>query len=377
MNFEELYGRYRRGEASPEERAAVEEEREKFRLLMEDLDGGEPLLPPEPVQADRAAYRSARRAVRRRAVRMVLLAAAAACILAIGGPAVYRGRVVPWLNEKVYLNPTASTSGLLLTDLEIAVNALNELITPDWTAGGIRVETVGAGQYRLSVQRWREGAGTDWIAGTLDRGTFRFDEALFPYTLFAFVNDTCPFNGHGIPTPEEVLPSLEQLPDYVEVRAAVSFGRDLSMEELSGLLERYPKLQFGWTGVRAADLTQQRLPLVGFYCRRSGYLIDINDDYPYFCLADGGDDPAALESHFKSLLRYAADHPELVNPLLSEDPEAAMHQYFQERLDYVEEHGVRTYGSYVSGSPSELARLCGEADVCGVTIQDLRLTVPG
>ena len=98
----------------------------------------------------------------------------------------------------------------------------------------------------------------------------------------------------------------------------------------------------------------------------------MNEDYPCFWLeAEEQGDGGAMAEHVKALLRYVSDHPELADPIL---PGAAT--YAKDRLDYLEAHGVYTYGVYVLGLPADLAALCREETVCQVLPQDLRLTVP-
>ena len=137
---------------------------------------------------------------------------------------------------------------------------------------------------------------------------------------------------------------LKTLPDYVNVKAALSFQKDLSMEELAALqMKDQNSLPILWVAVRnanyyrnaeigtettdsSADVTRatvqmndsfpaQLLPQVGFEPNGTGiYFEQINNSYPNFELSphlsdtDSKKNGALYESHFQTLLQVMADH---------------------------------------------------------------------
>ena len=368
MGFKDIYERWERGEASPEERAQVEEELEKYRLLTEHLaleEEPEPISPPEEPPA---VYRQAKRALRRRSWWVVGVSVLLACLLILMGVGVWQQWIVPTLEREVFFDPEAETiyPDEMVSDLTIGMDTVIELTCPGLVVGGVQTERTGLGRYDVRIPCWYSWDGEQRaLTGTLDRGDFQFEEPLIGQSIHGFRYSAYPFQYVGEPL-EKVLAGLEELPDYVQTWTAVSFGRDLSMDELAALRQRWPEVRFVWVGVRAAEYDRQRLPLVGFGWEQSGILIDLNDRYPQFFLE--GDDGAALEEHFTSLLRFGADHPELSGLLLSEG-------YLQERLDYVETNGVYTYGVYVIGAPSELVRMGREEpDICDMSVEELWLS---
>lgn len=197
---------------------------------------------------------------------------------------------------------------------------------------------------------------------------------------------------------------LKTLPDYVKVKAALSFQKDLSMVELAALqMKNQNSLPILWVAVRnanyyrnaeigtettdsSADVTgaavqtndsfpAQLLPQIGFEPNGTGiYFEQINNSYPDFELSPHLSDTnskkngALYESHFQTLLRIMADHPDFLKTL---DPYGDLETYYSTVQRFIEENGIKTYGVTVLGSPSEILQFCEQAGIEGIYVEEL------
>lgn len=383
MRFEELYGRYRDGTATEEERAQVEEELAKFRLLADCASEGDELdLPPAPEEAGAGEFRKVKRRLRRRAAGLVLTAVVLACAAVFGGGALWREAVVPFLNEHVYYDPVDKRAYHEAFELSVEFTVLTSLHRADSTAQMVTAENTGLGTYDLTIQERNHLTGEQtYTAAAVDKGRFTFQPDFLRSwnTTNQFTRGTAPFDTfHPGKGPAEMEEKLSGLPDFMELCMAFSFGRDLSMEELAALMERHPELNFYWVGVRNSAPERQYLPLVGFDSNE--YILwedeELLEQYPYLMLYPHDGEPnrgGVYEERFKDMLRYQIDHGELMDMIWSGTP-FVREGYYRDVLDYVSENGVVTYGAYVSGRPADLAGLCREADVEQAALEYARLS---
>ena len=368
VRFEELYERYRTGTATAEEAARVEEELAKFRLFTDHVAQHDELdLPEPPTEAEAREYRAVKRRARRSRRETVRLAVILTCAVLLVG----RLLLWPLLNRFFFYNPQRE-------NLEQAMAVYSSLFFPTRSCSGAYAENTGLGRWEVTLQMG------DWTGG--GRRPARMQGAVHLWDLSfedAFWEGYCPVNqwksagdgGEYAPgqSPAETAKKLRELPDYTQGVLCLSFDRDLSMDELAGLMDTHPDLRVCWVKVRTLEGDGVLLPPTGF--EPDGFIPDTGDGmrerYPWLFPEQHREDAdrgAFYENHFKDLLRYMMDQKQTVWEL-----GGAEHDQYQRALDYVEAHGVQAQGVFVSGRPADLAALCGEEAVSWASLDSIRL----
>jgi hypothetical protein len=355
MNFKEAFEHYKAGTATGEERACVEQELEKNRLISEYL--AEDFTFEVPV-ADIPAgeLKNVKKSIRKRsrniaAVTIVIIAALTLLI---------KFALIPLLNS-LYIDPTAREINGFTYDIDFSLVAYTELHFPGYYYGGTIIDNTGIGQYNMTLYRYDLTKGEEeFVSASLDRNImtapYSFTLSNLPVNIFA--RASTPNYSLDRENREAYEKELEELPDYMNVTAAVSFSEDLTMEQLIDFMNR-GNVSCMWAGIRNSPDGVQRYPLCGMDLTGAGVIYeDVNDTYPAFELSNiSGKETlsaADYETHFTSLLRFLADHPEFLNILKPDTDHAG---YYQSVLDYVTENGVKTYGVMVQGSASEILAL--------------------
>lgn len=323
-------------------------------------------LPPLPDNL--GELKTIRKSLRKRSTATVLTCFLLASALILGAMGA----------EKLLWNPEKDTYNLeYFTDLELELMAYSELFSPAQTVSNVSAERTGFGSYLLTVQIWENFTlmDTNYRTATWKRGEIHYPQGF--WETFA-VNDFARASYPAYPMDEEFIQetyeTLSQLPEYIQVRGAVSFPEDLTMEEL---LEFQATLEDGyiwWVGIRNSPEDEQRYPLCGMKPFTGGHVIDgMNEHYPCFDIK--WFDPTAedLETHFKSLLRFSLDPAE--NGSGVEYLNGYSTGYYQSVLNYVEENGVMTYGCYVVGSPKLFLKLLDSGTASQVWLQQAWIDV--
>lgn len=377
MTFKEAFEHYRQGKASAEELMLVEEELEKNRLIAEYLD--EELTGSEDIPA--AAYDiptdpdddiiKIRRGIRRRGVWIILIslilaAALAAGVWMLGIPAL----------ESLYWDPRESSYGInYQTDIENMLSAYMELFCPRMIIAGANAEKTGFASYDVAVQIWDPvsmgRADTDFI--TVKKGELKIPSAFFSYcSMNIFDKATYPYYSFEESVTENTRKSLEELPDYISVVAAVSFKEDKTMDELVELQESLKEGHISWAGIRGSAEDEQLVPLCGMQLFSSGVVREfVNNDYPFFEIKGQERTGEILEQHFISLLKYSADRAEEGRGFDIESRTGE--SYYRYVLDHVLENGIMSYGCFVIAPPSVILELMDREEVSQVYVEDIYL----
>lgn len=353
MSFNDAFAHFRAGTASPEERALVEEELEKNRLISEYLDEDWSQTPP--AEPDRTELRQVRRSLRRHRAVTILIAVALAAALAAG---IFFG-ALPLL-ERQYYNPEVNTYDQSCSDFDLYLMAYTELFHPGYVYNHTLVTKTGLGRYQLDLNRNGFYTGeSEYASAALDRGSLTMPRSFQSGYLPCNIIERASYPVYSMTDDHKssVRQQLEELPDYVQVTAAISFPADLSMAQLLKLMDTIDGT-LCWAGIRNAPEDRQCYPLCGLDPYGSGILVEgINSFYPYFEQAGEAVTGEVLETHFESLLRFLAGQTEF--------PAEAVQgwvsgSYYQSVLDYISQAGVHSYGGVIAAAPSELLRLLDE-----------------
>lgn len=378
MDFKTALAHYKAGTASWEERSLIEAELEKNQLIAEFLDEQwQPVLEEEMLLQEE--YQKIRRNIGKRNTGLVLTSLL--LVLAIlTGTVVF---TVPMV-EDLYWNPGTASYSEDFTDLEFMLKTYSELFVPNETVCGIKTVKTGFAAYDLSVSlaQWRDRYRLTHQSANLIRGELTLPEGIWEYPeIWNFKLDDSQAGSGYFSTARN---ALENLPEYVMVRAYVTFPEDLDMEAVMALFRRIGSSKLdnpgilNWIGIRAKTNGEDVYPLCGmkpFWSYDSGKLGTINDTYPYLSVFDAQRpvaSSAAISEHFQSLLRYSIDRAEQGMGIW---PDSSLREsYYETVLEYVMENGMYSYGCSITATPEQFLELLEDGTVCAVSIQDAWLT---
>ncbi len=352
MVFKEAFEHYRAGTATPEETTYIEQELEKNRLISEYLENDFDVN-MEHDEAPVEELKIVKKSIRRRNRNIIAVSVAIVAILALLAFFVAR----PLLNN-LYYNPMTKNYEKYAYDFDLSMVAYTELHQAYYVYDSTIIENTGIGKYTMTMFRSNISTGKqEVLSASLNK-----NKLTLPYTLTTSNISVNIFSRASYPeyhlesaTKESYIKALKEIPDYMRVKAAVSFSKDLSMDELIDLRGK-TKVSFLWAGIRNAPEDKQRYPLCGMELTSSGIVYEeINSKYPAFDLSSIRGKMAYsasdYEAHFYSLLNYTIDHTEFLNAI---NPEQNAVSYYQDVLDYVKKDGVKTYGVMVVGSAADI-----------------------
>ena len=283
--------------------------------------------------------------------------------------------IIPFV-ESLYWNPD-DTTYKNRSDLQTTIHAYSELFQPGYTLYAVSHQKTGFASWSLEIPLYDSATWEKTIcSGTLEKNKLTLSDQFFNTGggyLFALSREA-EYTENYIDRERiaRVTAQLEELPSYIQVEAAVSFSRELSMEEFCEFLNRNFDYKLTWVPIRCFEPTGEWTPSCGMSPRRDGLVYEgLYADYPYFSMSMSSEEPAQLEQHFISLLKYSADQLAEGRGIVPyDDP-----NLYQEILDYVDEHGIYTYGCVVYGSPEALLKIMEDEDVCYISLTDAWIDV--
>ncbi|MDN6293293.1 MAG: anti-sigma factor C-terminal domain-containing protein [Alkalibacterium sp.] len=389
MNFRDLMKRYKEGTATKEEKEHVEKELEKYTTIEEyyaeelpDEFMNHNELEDETLNNE-SETKNINKVVNRRLGKVVLISVLIVIILYVG---IFYG--LSNIVDQFYFDPTEVTQSdeenFTDTDFNFDMDALISLNMPGYVNGSSTIEeSKGFGIYKtgyflknlftqndklhfVDIERGRPQNFYGGISDSIPRFSIRegFDHVYSPLPDDASDGTKDMMKEFKQQMNNQTLEYIEELNDLSYVSMAISFGKDLTMEELYQLTEEHPELDFKWAGVRTVEhgtrwSDSQPMHLIGFVpdfrAEPSSNMKPDPEKYPLFNLNDMWDDfrapeemfPEAYETHFTSRLSWLKDRKEFVEIF---DYNAAKTEFYADALDYVEDNGVETYGVLVYGT---------------------------
>lgn len=344
MKFEELLKKYKDGTATTEERAAVEEELEKVRLIEEYLAEEEVSLPlPETIAA--GEVKAVRRTINRRTRRTALAVVAGVLAVLLSLQYVF----LPTINRRVFDDSNFDSKPQYLSEYEMSMDILTQLYLPFCRYYGSEKTTTGFGRWTVSNTFWGLNGKHATPDFTLTAGVLNTASEEF-FRLFPAVNSVDITDRHQQEGRRGGDDALARLDDSIQVAAAVSFNRELSLEEVLALRDDYKDSVRVWS---AALAWQWHRPLqLSLVSNGISWGDAVNEGYPLLWNSDEKNFTAEdWQQHFESQLRYLADHgdPLWKNFDAYSSPEKMLAQY--------EEDGLTFKGLWVIGTGAELLKL--------------------
>jgi hypothetical protein len=277
--------------------------------------------------------------------------------------------VIP-LTEKLYWNPEMYHYEANVSDLQLTLSAWTELFYPGKQVTGIQYSKTGFASYDLRIAIQDHGKEAwEKVDAILERNKLYLDPDFYEIDP----RDVVPFRQLYAYEQELELETLQKLPEYVTIRAAVTLPEELDMAQVFAFWQDYTwsdapyPLYLDWVAVRTSN-SEEYQKTTGFAMHHYGPMTDasINDHYPELRIESLNPDGKYLVQHFKSLLKYSSDQLEAgrgMNLIPGVN-------YYKEVLEYVEENGVKSYGFIVSGAPQALLHLLEEGIITQINILD-------
>lgn len=373
MTFRELLEKYKNQTATPEERKQVEAELERYNALTEYLLEQDVDMEGEDLAGQQEELQKIDRSMKKRGRRIIAIAVVIACVV-MGALTAFQ----PVISKVIWYDPTEQDLQQYSYDISCHLAVLAELTMPEVQMESVMITEKGWGQYDLQVQQqeWSSGEYL-WEDGTVTRGKIQLKSNVYQYSVInAFSRGTAEFGNSVMTESAEAKAALADLPEYMQMEAYVSLGKDWTMEELENFAAQQDGY-LGWVGVRISPEDQQLFPLMGFDASDSGYVFNnVDEAYPFYELSMHEDVPLAeaWEKHFLALLQYSIDQGDFYARLNQSNDHGNDCQAVQK---YVTENGVKTYGFLYYGTPAEMRKLLENEDVEGIHVTDYQLRVPG
>ncbi len=376
MNYRELLERYKEGLVSDEEKQSIEQDIEKYEAIEEylseniDIDFNHLSAIREGEQHNEETIKI-KRSVNSRLRRVVYTSVAIVMVMVIG---IFY--VVSPLIDSYFYNPAKATVGKNSSDINHDLYALTELNMPgNSLTSEVYVDRQGFGEYDIGFFRTnRFTLEKNYVTTKIKRGerirnyTEIIDE--IDYNYFTEVR-------YPVSKPELVNEQKQRVMDHIiqlnpvsYLSANLIFEKDLTMDELHELEEKYPDIDFIWAGIRTAPNDKITPDLIGINLIKSNTIITreeiVEEKYPAFHILEWLVNPRgyegsatsleakAYELHYKSLLKYMIDRKEATKVL---DFNPRKLEYYKSALNYAEDNGIKTFGVLVYANSRDLIKL--------------------
>lgn len=388
MDFKQAFDKYREGTATDEQAAYVQAEIEKQELIEDylamrlDQELGE--MPVSEEAKDEA--KKVRKKVSRKQLRLIVITLLALVMVAA---------IVIMIPLYLGYNPNRgyAIKGEYGTEFnmqfETDLGMVYEVFKPGEIALWPEAKWGGPGRHDIRYMKHDMFFNKDtWMYNTmrynwLDRSS-SLDEVMGHITMYAdgffFFNRSDEFKGWDENTFEdnverylfteekhqEELAKLNQLHETAYVSTYFSMNETLSTADFLKLKDKYTNLKF----VYCAVASDGRI-VVGFRPQLFlGSVYDVGDEkYPHLVLdPDYENDPAALEQHYLSMMKYMRENKKMTDAL-----NVGSQEVFDRSYEYATEHGVQIYGLLVYGSPGDVLEFEQNEDVYSIYVDNAKL----
>lgn len=386
MKYEDKFQKYLEGQLEKDEEVQIEEDIAKAQVLMDYIDSqaDEMLFEAEDISEKKGGSkeglsRSISRAVNRK---LRHYAAATGAIVLIAVFIIIQ--VLSPVLDRIFYNP-GSDQG----DFDLSIGVYMELFCGDKGFAGARVRPEGYGKYSLDIETQ--------INGQIEHHFLELNKSHLYWTDMSWNQPDLPGNAFtycvgdkeiccGIEK-EQAVEKLQELPDSMRIRSAVSFDELKDMDGIRQFIQTYDGEYLYVPIVSSPDQKGSMSGYMGFRPDGAGYVRTDSYDqkkYPYLDMAQyEGEDAVApsdiLEQHVKSMLTYLKDQERFCKIFDSPVPgENVFDLYkYESALKYIEENGVYGYGIVVNATKDELIEMLSDPAIDSVYLMDSYLDLAG
>lgn len=376
MNFKDSFEKYKRNEASPEEKKFVEEEIEKFQLINDNLyleleDSLENSFTNSSEEtSDKEFINLIDKNIKKAFKKLGLCVGAVLIVFVL----FIQFGLSPILSI-LYYNPSAEIAdkeGITTNQMSLDMAVYTETSRPMEKIDSINVTDKGYGNYDFfAYPTWTYDKNYGGIAGKIEKNkmTLYDPNKLHPIAVNLFGNDEESWSGG-----EDSKANIEGLPNgQTRYKAYVSFKDNLTFDQVKDLSADYD-IMYYWNGVVTNSYESHSHENLGFLSTFSGFMIGGWDDKEYPNLQITGNDPGItseeiekrekdekeMEKHFLSGLKYLNDNRKFVS-MIDYDSDR-----FRRAYEYVKENGIKIYGISAFLTKEEMLKLYENKEVFGI-----------
>lgn len=369
MKFKDLLDKYKNGIASDEEKMLIEEELEKYEIIEEyltekldmdfiSLEKDEGQI-EDTIEIKRSVNNRLRKAVFKTLTLFIISIVAIFFVLS------------PILGS-FYYNPTKVSVGEKNANIEFDLKALTDLNLPGFkVSSNVNIHSLGFGVYDIWFYRrnlyTQENNNISFRIKRDKRSDTSENSFREMYINFMSIRHADSIKDEQIINQKErVFNHIKELSPVSYTSTYLTFEEDLTMNELQELQFKYSDVDFIWSAVRTSNPGEPVNNITGFGLDFDGGPVAFDnpdeEKYPAFNFLDwtlGQSGNTSIwaegyELHYKSLLKYMIDREEAVNVLFYNNLKT---EYYQSSLNYVEEHGVKTFGILAYATAQDIIEL--------------------
>lgn len=392
MRYVEKFEKYLNGELSANEAQEVQEDIEKLQVLLGHMDEklDEELYEDEKEDRDERQAQILSREVSKAVSRKLRRYAAVTGIIVLAlAPAVVYG-MSPLL-DKVCYNPNhvetiktmnnGEEAEIIYNPFDMIMTVYMELFCGDQGFSDTSVRLEGYGRYAIDVQTQINGEivhhPLELVRNHLYRQDLAWNSADMPDNAFTYRYSY--EDGYCGVDKAEAEERLENVPEALKIRAAVSFKDTKNITEIKEFMEQYNSYYLYFPMVTSEGYNGYW----GFSPKFAGMVLeDMYDEekYPYLDLFqyDGDDRPEEVyEQHVESMIKFMMDNEEFLRIFDSDVPgeNVADLSKYEYVLRYIQDHGVNCYGTVVYAAKQELLDMLDDPSVDGVYMMDSYLAL--
>lgn len=379
MKYRELLEKYRAGELSEQETAALEADIEKHESIMDYLlentePEGIPMaeIPEWSTDSSKDFVKTVNRSIRRAFVMAGAVTAAVVLALVL---------LLPQGVSLFFYDPTevvgVSRYGAETNKMSLDLSVYSELYLPGKFRDTVYADAQGYGEYAITIPQTTSATGIfTAVAGRLERGTLTLYDPNLLNTPFAnaFVYPEGANVGHhgagAAGSAEDALRKLGTLDEKGTYRAYFSLSKLMDYDEFYGWY--YELFENGadiWCGVYT-----NCGGCVGFSPVHSGNLMDWNrEKYPMLRILDSRSSVESLQAvatdadlmqlHFTSMLRYMRDNSAAQKMFCVNGED------WDGMIDYVERNGLQLFGFCITADLQTIMEIACRSTVSYVYTQ--------
>ncbi|MXP78635.1 hypothetical protein GN277_25835 [Lachnospiraceae bacterium WCA-9-b2] len=391
--YGDKFEKYLSGELKVEEFREIEEDIEKFQVLIDYVNHtlDEELYEKEDEggRKNRENSEKISKAIGRK-FRNYMIGAAAAAICIV--PLLLMG-LSPLLNW-IYYNPNQSKeiivkendSVIVTNPFAAAMSVYMELFCGDKGFAELCLWPEGYGRYTIDVQTQIDGENTshilELVRNHLYQNDLSWNSSDFPANAFTYRSE-----GPSLCMDKDTArKKLEEAPELMKIRASISFDKLKNMDELAEFMGKHE------TYYLYCPVDVKGYRYWGFSPEKRGYDLTYGYDlekYPYLDISEGskGDERSPIdaavrekvtmaevyEKHVESMIRFLMEDEDFLKIFDGCAPGGKnfINTYeYVEALDYIREHGVKSYGVVVYAAKQELLEMLEDSSVDGVYMLD-------
>lgn len=381
--YRNKFEKYLSGELKIEEFREIEEDIEKFQVLIDYVNHtlDEELYEKEDEggRKNRENSQKISKAIGRK-FRKYMIAAVVAAICIVPLLLMGMSPLLDW----IYYNPNQSKeivvkendSVIVTNPFATAMSVYMELFCGDKGFAEVCLWPEGYGRYTIDVRMQIDGEDTshilELVRNHLYQNDLSWNSSDFPSNAFTYGS-----GGQSLSMDKEAARTkLEETPALMKIRTAVSFDNLKNMDELVDFMEKHE------TYYLYCPVAVKGYRFWGFSPEKRGYDLTYgydSEEYPYLDIpADASVREKVTmaeiyEKHVESMIRFLMEDEDFLKIFDGCAPGGKnfINTYeYVEALDNIREHGVKSYGVVVYATKNELLEILEDSSVEGIYMLD-------